>query len=358
MTPAPIAYHRRGAVVIRGDGPELLVFSGSDDSPLWKQFCQGVLVAVGACDQSAVAVDSDGAIGWYRLMDGAPQEAAECADSLRAAAIDPASARVCAVGTDQVHLVAPGGAPTAVPVPGACAAAYGQGGRSIGVGTESGTFYALDPASGGAWGSCSVGAPVAGVAWCGLGYWVVSTGTRLVSVAADGSAVLQELPLAMDPAPLGSVACSEDGVACAVKWGEHRVALIELQNKSVLGSLELAVPVGDVAFGPAYNVAAGAADEPEYVRGDLNTGHLIRNKPHTGRGHRNWKVTPQIDSGRLRAAAVASRVGGQAIATRQIFGGGDDEKKGGCLRTVLIVLGVIVVCSGLLTCAGFLWWWF
>ena len=45
---APYAYESQGRVTVCGDGPELFVYSGANDAPMWKQFCDGILVGVGA----------------------------------------------------------------------------------------------------------------------------------------------------------------------------------------------------------------------------------------------------------------------------------------------------------------------
>ena len=63
-----------GGVVAIADGPEILVYQAGDGSPLWKQFCDGVLVGVAVVGPRVVTLDSEGNLTFWRLQDGQSED--------------------------------------------------------------------------------------------------------------------------------------------------------------------------------------------------------------------------------------------------------------------------------------------
>jgi hypothetical protein len=142
-------------MVAVADGPELYVYSGNNDAPMWKQFCDGVLVAVGANRLQIWSIDTEGKLCGWRGLDGAKVEETQTADLVRQPfGLLVASDGVCAVlAKDAVLLCKGGTAGTPIPVPGLTAAGMDPGHAALGAGTRGGK-----PTSGPRWPACA-GAP-------------------------------------------------------------------------------------------------------------------------------------------------------------------------------------------------------
>src|SRR4051812_20026267 len=56
----PFAYGHDGALLVASDGPELLVFAGPDEGPMWQRSASATLVGVGVTEEAVVAVDEKG----------------------------------------------------------------------------------------------------------------------------------------------------------------------------------------------------------------------------------------------------------------------------------------------------------
>ncbi len=357
--PDPYAYQEDGSVVVMADGPDLLVYSGANDGPLWSKFCEGIHVAVGATAEHVIALDTDGRLTWYRILDGEQQDQVRLGVYVREIQVS-SSGLVAGLANNAVVLVQRGGDPVSVAVPKARSLGFGPGGASLGAGCTNGTFYALDPATGQAWGSCELEGPVKGVAWSESGVWLVTVGTDIVMVAKDGSAETDRISIAGES--LGAITCSRDGALVAAVQGTQNVILYELQNKASFGLITAERDLGGLRFGPGCWLGLGF-DDGDANRVDLLTGNSTRTEAHPGRSQNHWGLGVQIRKELVRGAMAWVRAGGSPVAQRtkhawDLPKESDEEEEGGggCMRVVIIFLVANALCCGCGGIASGIWY--
>ena len=330
-----------GGVVAVADGPELLLYQSADGAPIWKQFCDGILVGVAIFGQRVVALDTEGQVTFWRLLDGQQEDSAALGAAAVQLAASPAGP-VAAVTANGLAVL--GGAPLSMPQ--VSAAAYGPGATSLGVGFRTGGFSALDPSTGAAWGSVDLGAPVTGVVWSEQGYWIVTAGNNLAVISGNGASVVASLSA---PGPLSALACSGNGLLAAARCGATQVACFELHGHRFIGTVDLKREIIGVDFGPAVMLAIGV-DDGDASLVDLFTGKVSRTEPHPGRGRNTWAVKVGVDQAAVRGAAALSKAGGSPIA--KYVPVTDDDGRG-CFNTCLAIVAIsTLICMGCTGCSA------
>lgn len=341
----PFAYAPDGGTVVVADGPELLAYR-SDGAPAWKVFTDGILTGVGVFLDQVVTCDDEGRVVWWNRGNGERLDEQQVQARPTALRLAPDGA-LALLADDGVWLVGRGQAPRFVAVQGACALTWGPNQGSLGVGTRMGSFAAIDPVSGVAWGTVALGAPIEGCGWSTLGHWVVAAGEQLALVAGDGTALVRSLVGQGAPTRL---AVSADGLVVAAIEGSQ-VAVYELHDLARCGELVFRRPLTDVAFGPGHQVGVGH-DDGDATMVELVAGTPSRTEPHPGRGRNTWRLDNQVDRDRLRGAVARHRAGGEPIAR---WVGPKEQERGssgaGCWQSVAIVgcatILVTVVCTGM-----------
>lgn len=333
-------------MLVMGDGPELFVNSGTNDAPMWKQFCDGLLVGVGATRDLVYALDDHGRLACYRGMDGAKMEEVRiAAKGPHGLANDPTG--FCAVVCKgEVVLADTKGFELRLPAPKAAVAAFGPS-RAVGIGSTDGTFQAVDGNTGQPWGSCNVGGRIEGVAWRSQGQWAVAAGEKVHLVSGDGTAPVMALDAG---GPVGPVAISGDGALLAVVVGQQ-VVVFELHGNKRIGQITFTRTISGLGFGPNQWLGIGL-DDNESNRVDLMTGQMCRSEAHPGRTANRWGLKVEVDHLKVRQAVTMVRAGGQAIAT--FIDPEEDEGGGGmsCLTMFLIFVLLTMICMGCLGLAG------
>jgi hypothetical protein len=356
---APFAYAADGEVYACGDGPELFCYSGSDDTPLWKQFCDGLLVGVGASTEGVHSLDDHGN---YALWD------ARSGDNRVKTALGGTGLHlaVCPTGdalalTDRgATRIGPDGTTWPLSMGGATVAAWTPDGQRAVFGTPQGELVLFDMQAGTKVGLVALGAPVVDVGWSGQGEWVVLAGNQLIFVAADvvlpppsegaapPSPVRRTVPVQGTP---GHVTANVDGVLVACDDGANNVLIYETNQYKCGGTIAYQRPLGDLDFGPGTLLGVGL-EYADANRIEVLSGQTERSKPGLGKGNAPWFPRVQLDQYVLRGAVATKRAGGKPIANvRQV------EKTGGN-RTLLFVgigVAVAVLCCGGLGTALAVW---
>ncbi len=340
--PAPFHTCRSGTASACGDGPELLVYSGSDDRPLWKAFCSGILVGVGATPEQVIAVDSEGRITFFRTRDGQVVHEAAVDGPVTVAVVDPGGR--CAIGTPhQVQLATARGSYGRTAVREPSALGFGEDGQIVGIGTSSGEFFALVPDVVDAPPPLTLGAPVVALDWSERGEWIVAAGAALFRISRDGAGVVGQVAVFDDA--ITDVAVTGDGTVVAAVVGTT-VHVYELVAGKLVGELRFRRAIGGVAFAAGATLGIGF-DDGDMQRIDLLSGQATRSEPHPGRGRNVWNYEAQVDFAAIRGAIAAHRAGGGPIA-RFV----PTEKGGSGGRWMWIGLGVTaftILCCG---CGG------
>lgn len=335
-----------GDGVACGDGPELLVYRG-DGTPTWRELINGVLVGIAFVGDEVLTVDSSGRVQWWSRHDGAPLEEVQIVEGARRLAVAH-DGSIAVLAGPKILVVPAQGQAFELDHPGASALSFGPDGFSLGVGTDTGAFTAIDLRSGGAWGHSQLTGSVGGVAWSdAIGQWVVTAGKTLNVVRGDAQAVSARLPA---DRLLGRLTVSADGVVAAASAGKS-VVVFDLTSGQYAGEVMLQRAVHDVKFGRGLELGIGLDDAEASVL-ELVSGREGRTEPHPSRARTNWNLYNHVNPALLRGAAATYQAGGEPIAEFS----GDDESdapaQGGCRRRgclwIAILLGVMVVgCGGL-----------
>ena len=161
MTIAPMAYDPTGGLVVAADGPELVAYSATNDVPLWKQFCEGVIVDLAVAGGEVIAVDTDGRMWWWRKIDGALAREALLDRAARGLATRPEGGFGVLVD-GAVALLSRMGDAQLLDIPDASAIAFSP--AAMALGWPDGRVE-IRTAEGALMTSLTLGAPVAALAW-------------------------------------------------------------------------------------------------------------------------------------------------------------------------------------------------
>jgi len=329
------------------DGPEVLVYRG-DGQPAWKHFCDGVLVGLGFVGAHLAVVDAEGKVVFFSGPDGRKIEEVALDRLCHGAFVSPDGA-FCVLSSTGAIMVASNGQQSGVPLQDLATGAFGPDRNSMGLADRHGNFTALDANTGAPWGSLALGAPIAGVAWCYQGFWLITTGQALLRIDGGATQILGRVDL---PAMAGPLAVSSDGAIAAVLLAPENIAIVELHTHRYVGDIVFRREVYSLMFG-RHAVLGVGFDDADANTVDLLTRATIRTEPHPGRGRNNWNLDMQFEAAPLRGAVTFLRAGGSPIAEFNgyvepdiVDGGG----RSGCKIAALIFFMFFI---GLTGCLGF-----
>lgn len=343
----PFAYPQAGNLIVLGDGPELLVFSGANDQGMWNVVCEDLLMGVGATTDNVIAIDATGRITLYRAIDGHVLSRLDTDCS-------PMSMEVSAEGSmailtaNSVVLVLPEQDPRAIGMGSPRVCAWGPGSGSLAIGGSDGLFTVLDPVSGGAWGNQHLTGAITGIVWCAQGQWAVAHSTAVSFISADGVEVLSAIELTE---PAGEVAISQDGAVLAIVLSQSRVAVYEMHTMGKVGEVVFQRFVHHIRFGPAHWLCFGFEDG-DANRLDMLTGSMTRTQAHPGRAQNAWAMQAQINHALLRGAVANVAAEGSAIAVHNK----PVIKKKRPKWFLRVVIAGVVLLPGVACCGGIGLW--
>lgn len=310
---APFAHDTRGRVYVTADGPEVYAYSGVDDSPLWKDFADGIVVGLAISGDHVIGVDSDGVLIRWRIFDGQRVDVTSTDVACRAIAADHYGG--LALLTDfGVRIYGASGQIVDAAVARATSVAKDTSGSRIVVTTEDGRLVWIDATTGAVSGEVIVPAPAHMSTWSSQGSWVVGAADKLMVITADPSdnAVVS---MFAPGGPVEAVAVSADGWLLAARVGANDVALLTSTTGETLATVGYSRSVGGVYFGPDTWLAI-ALEFADVNRIELAAGRLTRNGPGLGRSSDPWATKLKLDAGRVRGALARSRAGGAPVAMR------------------------------------------
>lgn len=282
---ARLAFPPDGHVIVTCDGPEVLVYAGDDERPLWRVACEAPVASVGATATEVVAVDEAGVLARWARDTGASLGRTPLGASPTAFALGADGTAVVVCGED-VLVAARGASPRALPAKGIAAVAID--GRAARVAVAGGSRVRVYGVDGAFFSASDFGDLARAVAWHPDGFWVVAAGDRLHRVEPDGSGRAELTRV--DATSPDLIACAADGGAIAVRTGARSALLIEHPSGVVAGFVEYVDrEVTGLAFGPAPWLAVGI-DRGDANKINLQTGAVHRTDPHPGRARTSWVV--------------------------------------------------------------------
>lgn len=368
MNRVPFYYTPDERLFVIADGPEVFVYSGQKDTPVWKAFADGILVGIAATGDRVFAVDADGRVVTFKVIDASKIGEQHTDRPTYGLAFDRANVRLGLIGDDGVLLTDGENAGAAFALKGARFAAFGEG--KLAIASGSGRVEVFEVATGKSLGSNEVGGPVSGVAWRPLyEEWVVAGGEHVTFLSADLKKVEGKIQVRQIDADetqkageLGPLAIDTEGALLAVVV-DQQIAVFELFENKRVGTIRFQRVVSGVGFGKGTWLAIGL-DDAEGNRVELSTGQLKKTEPFGGRSGGRWAMQVVINHALLKQGMTYLKAQGKPIATaapkpKPTAEAGAAPKRGwgaGRILMILVVLGL--GCAG---CAGIgtlIWaWW-
>ncbi|UJR86712.1 hypothetical protein [Sandaracinus amylolyticus] len=303
-------YDEEGHSIVIADGSELLVYDGASEAPRWRTDVGAPLVGVGSSAIAIVSLDASGVFAMWShetatqvrsVPLGVPATALAHDFDGRCAAVHPGGV---------VSLL--GGAPRAIDVPGATAAAFGSDDTLL-VGTRDGALHRFD-AQGHPTGTTRVPGPVHAIAWNAGGFFLVANGGSLHRL--DGLEVAH-VTNAPERAPIRGVVCSARGDRVGLQAGDHLAVVLAYPSRETVGHAQYADrTISGLAFGPSAWFAVGL-DQGDGNKFDMATGAVHRTDPHPGRRLNRWVLMSAF--GPPRSEPAPARRSGPDHARRAVL---------------------------------------
>ncbi|MFT7518928.1 MAG: WD40 repeat protein [Kiritimatiellia bacterium] len=314
----PYSYTQLGNLIVLGDGPELLVYSGSNDQGMWKIMAEDIVMGVGSTKDHVYMVDGSGLLVLYRAING--EELSRLRTDCSPWSMEVAADGSVAILTANSVVIVRGGAdPLTVPLSGPRKAAWDTDATKLAVACNDGSVYVLDPSSGAAMQSVGVGEAVTAVRWRVQGHWVVSHGRSVsyLGVVGEEEPVLSVTETMVVGGATVDIAVSSDGSVLAVALDDQRVQIFEMLGKVEAGFVQFARTIYAVRFGNHGWLGVGF-DDGDANRFDVITGKMTRTQAHVGRGQNAWKMKPEMNHAVVRGAMATTSAGGSPIAKHNV----------------------------------------
>lgn len=329
-----LAISRDGQHLAVGDGPELLTYLASG-APVWKHFCDGILIDVAYVGAHLVTIDSDGRVTFFRAADGRKMQEVQL-DGVVKGSMVSTDGRYAALTSAGIVVVESNGQTVAYPYDDIAVGTFGPDANSMGIGTDKGMFSAVDSTNGQPWGTIQVPQPISDTVWNPRGFWMFTAGNELIG--CDGSANEVTFRIGLE-ANARALAVTQDGAIAAVLTPPGRIALVELHQNRIAGHVIVRREVQGIAIQGA-RLAIGF-DDGDASTVDLINRNTVRTEPHPGRGRNNWNLDLSYDTVVLAGAITNLRAGGQPIAEAQYYVEGEEGGNGGCWGVGCVLMNVL-----------------
>jgi hypothetical protein len=331
--------------LVCGDGPELLVYEAVDGKPAWKEFCEDILIAVGAARGELIAVDASGRVSRWQNGRRIGEQSVGAQVSL---ACVSASGLVALASSSQLFLPR-GSEHISVAFQGVSGLCFDSAGTSLAAVSASGQVSILDVASGSVRGGMSIPGGANGVAWNARGFWCVTTNGGVQLLSPDGATVVSTISTSTGTVTgvPQQVACSGDGSLIVFTIGQA-ILVYEALEYLCLGSIQYKRDLAQIGFGGEALLFVGL-DDGEANTIDLARGASCRTEAHAGRGRTNWSFKPSVDYAQVRGAMARAKTSGGPVASFVYKKADEGKRRNGCRNGCLVVLALTVLCGG---CSG------
>lgn len=267
------------------DGVEVLCYRTPDESPTWKFAARSPITAVALSGANAIALASDGTVGWFDAATGQLRGSA----SVRPSALDLAAdawASALVVYPDALVLLDANGARTFAAPSGAVftTAAFAGQSRLIAAGTTSGHAHFFDATSGQYGGSTVVSdKPIRGLTGVQPGRWLATAGDAVFDVMLTGSVRFTGIP----GEQLGCISFDASAQCFGLQFAPNAAIFVDFRTKETL--LNATYPerkvTGVGGVGPhGYAVGLDLGDANRFDR----QRQTCRTEPHPGRPRNRW----------------------------------------------------------------------
>ncbi len=294
-----LAYGSDGQVIVIGHQREVLVYSGVDESPLWRCECDADIVSVGACPLYVCALDQNGEWNCWDALTGESRQTLRLSGPTLGMAV--AENGDCAVFSDEgISLIRSVQIIQFLAVPSITAVGWSADHSLLACGEDTGrlSVYArtddrekwpLEPLM-----NVPLGDPIRSIVWNPDGSWLASAGKKIWQIASHGES-RKSLFDSAEKSP-GLIAVSQTGGLLACTLDDRDVLAFHVGHASLAGSFTyLDREVTGLAFGNHDYLGIGL-DTGDGNKIDFNKpqGGVARTDPHPGRPHNRWMLKASI----------------------------------------------------------------
>jgi hypothetical protein len=292
-----MAFGNTNHVLVIAHEREVLVYSGQDESPLWREACSGDVVGVGCDSRFVYAVDHQ---QWYCWEAVSGQLQHQRPSNSPVLTMSVAANGDCALLTDtSVEIVNSSAKEKRIETASPTTAAWSDSNCELAVGQGDGELLFFKRATNKAFdqvdpGRLRLDGPIRSIAWSSAGYWAVISEAIVWRIERDGSS---KRPLIKDlKSPPVLVACSQEGDLVAVSLEDSSVLVFRITPASLVASFRYQDrEVTGLAFGPEPYLGIGL-DTGDGNKMDLSkaSGGVFRTDPHPGRPRNRWLLQALI----------------------------------------------------------------
>lgn len=269
------------------DGVEVLTYRTADEEPTWRFAARSPITAVALSAGNAIALASDGTVGWFDAATGHLRGSSSAPPSPRDLAADTWGNAAVVYRDSLVLLDANGARPIAAPS-GALftTASFGVQSRIVAVGSESGHVHFFDANSGQHGATVAVfNAAIRSLTAVAADRWLATAGDSVFEVTMAGAARFTGVPGEV----LGCVVFDPNTRVFGLQFGDDGAVFLEYQTKNT--RLTVTYPERKVrglgVMGPyGYGVGMDLGDANRF---DLQL-QTCRTEPHQGRPRNRWVV--------------------------------------------------------------------
>lgn len=302
-----LAYGSDGRVMVIAHEREVLVYSGVDESPLWRCECEAEIVAVGAHPEFVFALDEDGGLHRWDALTGESQQTMHT--DVPALGMAVAGNGACAVfSNDAISIIHGSSVIQSLQLNSITAVAWSADDCQLACGADTGLlrvyhrsdvrdlFSPHPPAM------ISLNDPILSIACYDGGTWMVAAGNAVLNVNMLRKSSTAVMSNTHEPPRM--VAVSLDGRLVAFAMGDHDVLAMYLDPTDYAGMISYQDrDVTGLAFGPNSRLGIGLdSGDGNIINYAKPGGGVARTDPHPGRPLNRWLLNVSIMPRSARSA--------------------------------------------------------
>lgn len=287
------AYSSDGRVLVIAQEREVLVYSGTDESPLWRCQCDTSIVAVGANSQYVLALEENGRVNFWDGLTGESHQNVNTNSPVLGMAVAP-NGDCAVISTDCVSLVHNASVIQSVKLASITAVAWSANGSLLACAESNGRLAVYqrcnqpEPLATQPLARTYLKVPILSIASNPEGSWLATAGNAVWQL--DPQRAYSNALMSNTQQPPQLVAISPDGRLLAFTMGQREIIAMHLNPTAFAGTITYADrTVTGMAFGPDSRLGIGLdTGDGNIVDFSKPQGAIARTDPHPGRPLNRW----------------------------------------------------------------------
>jgi WD40 repeat protein len=317
-----LAYSSDGRVLAIAQERELLVYSGTEGSPLWRSECDANIVAVGVHSQFVFALDQNGGVNRWDALTGESRQTVTIDGPVLGMAV-AANGDCAVVSSNGISIIRNSSVIQSLVLTSITAVQWSADGKLLACGGSNGRLsvyqcgnqqeaLASQPVA-----RIYVNDPILSIACHQDGSWLACAGNAVWQL--DPQRAFSNALMNNTQKSTRLVAISQDGNLVAFTVGDQDVVALHLNPTGMAGTISYPDrSITGVAFGPDRRLGI-ALDTGDGNIIDFNKpdGTVVRTDPHHGRSLNRWllnvSILPRPQEAGQEAAGASPGSKGAAI---------------------------------------------